>query len=179
MCVIADLRSVWTEFFRLLGYYAAWGGYKPTFRDSYSVLLSSTLILAPPPPFPFSLFPYSHLMGFLSVFSLLFLFSSLPVPPAVWWSHLPGPFCLRATRSHRTTCLPHSKCATPSLSAHVFSCIKPRFVSPNVFSDTWFSKMEPICSPETSVSNHVKTRNNPDDGGIYLFVMYQLRGRCP
>jgi hypothetical protein len=29
-----------TEFFCLLGYYAAWGGLKPTFRDNLPVLLS-------------------------------------------------------------------------------------------------------------------------------------------
>ena len=32
-----ELRSGWTEFSCLLGYYAAWSGFKPTFRDYLSV----------------------------------------------------------------------------------------------------------------------------------------------
>jgi hypothetical protein len=35
----------WTEFFRLLGYYAEWGGLKQTFRDYLSVLPSRVKLL--------------------------------------------------------------------------------------------------------------------------------------
>ena len=34
---IIGFRRSWTEFFRLLGYYAAWCSFKPTFRDYISV----------------------------------------------------------------------------------------------------------------------------------------------
>jgi hypothetical protein len=34
---ILGFRRGWTEFFHFLGYYAAWDGFKPTFRDYLSV----------------------------------------------------------------------------------------------------------------------------------------------
>ena len=36
ICEVAGLRRGTNEFFRLLGYYAALGGLKPTFRDHLS-----------------------------------------------------------------------------------------------------------------------------------------------
>ena len=33
----AGFRHRWTEFFRRLGYYTAWSGLKPTFRDYLSI----------------------------------------------------------------------------------------------------------------------------------------------
>jgi hypothetical protein len=36
-CEIAYLRHGWTELFRFMGYYEAWDGLKPTFRDYLSV----------------------------------------------------------------------------------------------------------------------------------------------
>ena len=40
-CEVVGFRRGWTEFFRLLGYHAAWDGLKPTFRDYLSVQFSN------------------------------------------------------------------------------------------------------------------------------------------
>jgi hypothetical protein len=34
--------------------------------------------------------------------------------------------------------------------------------------------MGPICSPETSVSNHLTPRNNPEDGRIQMTLVITL-----
>jgi hypothetical protein len=39
---IVCFRRCWTEFFCLLGRYAAWGGFKPTFRDYIYYILRTT-----------------------------------------------------------------------------------------------------------------------------------------
>ena len=39
-CDILGFLRGWTEFFFLLGYYAAWGGFKPTFRNYLSDILT-------------------------------------------------------------------------------------------------------------------------------------------
>ena len=38
-CVIVGFCHGWTEFFRLLSYYVAWGGLKSTFRDSICTIV--------------------------------------------------------------------------------------------------------------------------------------------
>ena len=68
LCDIVRFRRGWTELFRFMGYYAEWGGLKPTFRDHLSVP-SSTVKLSTE---EFVLLPFSFTKPCLNRLSQLF-----------------------------------------------------------------------------------------------------------